>query len=320
MQERVLRLIGRGKNIWVLLKESGLTVRDFVKVMNKLYEKGLIEVKNNYVKPKAKVLEEEKINYAKLEKKFKKAVKDRPRAKIEYFQGWVTSKSIVKRIKFMHECDGLKDKNIVLIGDDDLLSIALALTDLPKRIVVLDIDERLGKFIENFNKKYKKNIEFVEYDVANPLPKKLVSKFHIFSTEPLESYTGFLAFLTRGAASLKKNGSGYIGLTRAEVGLKKWQLFEKMMLDMNFVITDLLRDFSEYEIKSEPNAYDWWVKKFKFKVTPTLAINWYTSWLIRIEAVGKPNPKIKPNQKIKIDFVSQEEYTHPLSQKSKAKI
>ncbi|MEO0250808.1 MAG: bis-aminopropyl spermidine synthase family protein, partial [candidate division WOR-3 bacterium] len=46
----------------------------------------------------------------------------------------------------------LDGKSIALIGDDDLLSIALALAGLPSNITVLDIDERLGEFIKKVSK------------------------------------------------------------------------------------------------------------------------------------------------------------------------
>jgi hypothetical protein len=211
----------------------------------------------------------------------------------------------------MNSLDGLNNKNILLVGDDDLVSIALALTDLPSRILVLDIDKRLGNFLERVNKKYGFDIEFLEYNVSNPLPKFLLRKFHIFSSEPLETDSGFLAFLARGASCLKRNGVGYVGLTTLEVSKKRWLKFEGDLLKMNFVITDIIRNFSSYSEKYGPKEYDEWLKKLSFKIKPTNRINWYKSHLIRIEAIGLPKPLIKWNEKVRIRYVGKEDITFP---------
>lgn len=315
-EAKLMKLIGKGKNFWRLLEESNFLLNDFVSTINSLYEKNLIRVEHNFVKPTKQSFSKKSIEGNSLLKKFKKLIKKRPKAKYEFFQGWITPADVVKRVLLMHKLDDLENKNILLVGDDDLLSVALSLTQLPKNIWVVDIDKRLGNFIKKVNSKLPIPIEFMEYDVAQPLPKKLIRKFHIFSTEPLETLSGFLAFVARGAASLKRNGAGYIGLTTCEASLKKWLRFEKAINSMNFVITDIIRGFSAYSEKHGPKEYDEWLKLLKFKVSPTSTINWYKSSLIRIEALGFPKPLIKASEKIKILLASKEDFTHPYSPKN----
>src|SRR4030067_250213 len=87
----------------------------------------------------------------------------------------------------------------------------------------------------------------MKYDGSDHLPKKLVGKFDVFSTQPLESSTALKAFLSRGVSLLKEDGVGYFGLSTSEVPLKRWLEVERMMVGMNCAVTDLMRDFITYK-------------------------------------------------------------------------
>ncbi len=326
----------RKKNFWELLADNQFLLKDFISAINELYEDGFIEMD----KGKLKLTEKGKnaLNknagffrarlcktclgkmfipegrFKKVEKIFKRISKRHPPILTEFYQGRIRPSDTVARVAFMHACNDVADKNIALIGDDDLLSIALALTNLPKRVVVFDIDKRLGSFIENVSKKCKLEIEFCEYDVANPLPKNYLRKFDVFSSEPLETDTGFKAFFARGAACLKNFGSGYIGLTKLEVSLKRWVKFEKLFIDNGFVITDIIRDYSWYydsEREEEREEYQKFAKLLKFDPGENPKICWYRATLFRIESLGKHSTPIPWNKRIKIIPVDEESYAHP---------
>jgi Predicted methyltransferases len=195
---------------------------------------------------------------------------------------------VVARAALMHRYGDLNGKSIVLIGDDDLLSVALALTRLPSRITVLDIDKRLGEFIESVNKEYGFNIEYVEYNVANPLPQGLLESFDVFSSEPLESASGLEAFVLRGVACLRENGVGYFGLTLYEASLKKWLAVQRLLSRMNCVVTDVIQGFSVYPMNYDETAnYEEFAYRLGLKVAKNPGINWYKSALFRFEVLGK---------------------------------
>ncbi len=323
------------KSFWKLLAENQFLLKDFIQAVNELYENGLIEIENHRLKlsKKGRALVNSRASlfraklcsacggkifvpegkFKEIEKAFKKISKHHPPILAEFYQGRIVPSDTVARVAFMHACNDLADKSIALIGDDDLLSIALALTNLPERVAVFDIDKRLGDFIERVCKKYRLEIEFCEYDVANPLPKNYVKKFDVFSCEPLETDTGFKAFFARGAACLRDYGSGYIGLTKLEVSMKRWMKFEKLFLDNGFVITDIVRDYSWYydsEREEEREEYQRFAKLLKFDPGKPDAL-WYKASLIRIESLGKHGTAVPWNRKIKIIPVDQESYTHP---------
>jgi len=324
------------KSFWELLDKINFPLKDFVKTLKKLSEEGSIASDENgfYLTEKGKA----KISMKSLEfegrtcpscggkgivlnekfnevlEKFKDIVKERPIPTLDFFQGYMLEQDVIARVTFMHHYNDLEGKSIALIGDDDLLSVALALTGLPSRITVLDIDKRLGNFLRRINKDYGFNIEFTEYNVADPLPSELKGKFDVFSSEPLETLSGLKAFIVRGISCLKENGVGYFGLTRYEASSKKWHAIQKLLVNMNCVITDIIQGFSVYPMQYETINYEEFASKLGLKICKNPGINWYKSALIRFEVLGSAKPS-SVNKKLKIKFIdSEEDLTHPLSE------
>jgi len=247
-------------------------------------------------------------------RKFRALLKERPLTTAKYFQGNMDAESVVSRVYLMDARDGLAGKRITLVGDDDYLSLALALTGLPSRIVVLEVDERIGEFIEQCSRKHGLDIEYVPYNVEQPLPKELVRSGDMFSTEPLETLSGFLTFFARGAATLRNGGVGYAGLTSLECSLEKWKRIQERILSMGFVITDIKRRFSFYPMEyPEDKVYvDQVLKAVDFDVKPETRRIWYFSHLFRVEAVEEVKPNPAPDEATKIDLFDEgDDLTYP---------
>ncbi|MEM5836373.1 MAG: bis-aminopropyl spermidine synthase family protein [Candidatus Aenigmatarchaeota archaeon] len=329
IKTKILKEIAKSpKNVWEILEKSDFLLKDSIDALKNLYRDGLIESKKgkisltkkgrSLINKKSLDLEPELCHIClgkrivlneklkELLKEYKKIVKERPLPTEKFFQGYMQEFDVIARVAFMQYNNDLEEKKIILIGDDDLLSIALALTNLPSRILVLDIDERIGSFIEKVSKKHKFKIEFQEYNVAEPLPKKFLGKFDVFSSEPLETLTALKAFVLRGVSALKENSSGYFGLTHAEASIKKWLEIEKFLTRMNCVITDLIPGFSVYPTTYGDLTYENFVKRLPFKVSENKGINWYKSALFRFEVLEKS--KISNlNKEMRIEFVDEKE-------------
>lgn len=324
-------LASSNKNFWEILQTSDFLLKDIISSLKKLKKKGAIGINENgffitergrkKINPKSLELEVKVCKscegksivlgkkFSEILENFKKIVKERPLPKSNFFQGYMFEIDVISRIAFMHHHHDIENKKIVLIGDDDLLSIGLALTELPSKILVLDIDERIGKFIEKFNEEYGYSIEFRQYDVSNPLPKSFEHKFDVFSSEPLETFSGMKAFIFRGITCLKKGGVGYFGLTRYESSLKKWLEIQKFLNKMKCVITDLIPGFSVYPMNYGSINYENFAYQLGLNVKENKGVNWYKSALFRFEVLNDPPLK---NKKMKIDFVDEEEdLTHP---------
>ena len=323
------------RSIWELLDRINFPLKDFVEAIKTLYEKGLISADKEglYLTEKGKEQVDPKIlefeseicprclgkrivfgeKFREILKEFKRIVKQRPRPTLDFFQGYMQEEDVIARVALMHHYGDLYKKDFILIGDDDLLSIALSLTQLPSKITVLDIDERLGDFIKNANEKYGFDIEFRRYNVAEPLPKDLIGNFDVFSSEPLETLTGLKAFVSRGISCLKEDGVGYFGLTILEASHQKWLAIQRLLSRMNCVITDIIRGFSIYPMDYGTVNYEKFAYKLGIPVGKNPGINWYKSALYRFEVLGKPKLVIDPRKKLRIKFIDPEEdVTHPM--------
>jgi predicted methyltransferase len=328
-------LIESGKGFWELLDENKFTVKEFVAALNNLFRSGLINVREDKIYLTEKGLEQVNKTHLKFkgricdkcegkriifDGKFKEIMEDfvritknRPLPNANFFQGYMREQDVISRVALMHYYNDLADKSFILIGDDDLLSVALALTGLPSRILVLDIDVRLGEHIRGICEEYGLNIEFQQYDVSNSLPKELLGAFDVFSSEPLETLSGLKAFISRGVACLKENGVGYFGLSTAEASNRKWRAVEKMLLQMNCMITDIIRDFSRYRTIYETVNYEMFTRMLSFPVGGNPGIYWYKSSLFRFEVLGKPKPIVKPDRHIAIKYIDlRDDVTNPL--------
>lgn len=74
--------------------------------------------------------------------------KERPEAIQDFDQGYVTPESTLARVALAWNWGDLGGKEVLVLGDDDLTGLAAALTGLPKRVVVLDADPRIVRFLE----------------------------------------------------------------------------------------------------------------------------------------------------------------------------
>jgi predicted methyltransferase len=180
---------------------------------------------------------------------FVKIYNNKPKPTFEFNQGSVTADSTIARVLYALSRKDIENKEILILGaEDDMIGLALALTKKPKRVVVLDIDQRLVDLDNEYARKLRLPLEAHCFDLRKPFPKKWLKRFDTFITEPSESVAAFKGFVLKGVAALKGPGSvGYFGYTLADSSLNKWYKIQKILLSHYLVITDILADFIRYE-------------------------------------------------------------------------
>lgn len=223
--------------------------------------------------------------FQKVYRQFLKLTSDRPAPIQQYDQGYVTPETTIARLVIADERNDLKNRRIVVLGDDDLVSLALALTGLPKEVVVFEIDERIVDYINAKAKQMRIHyVRALRYDLKNPLPEEYLARFDVFFADPPETLGAFRAFIGRGIALLKEAGcSGYFGFTLRDASLRKWQQIQSVLIgELGTVISDIIYNFNEYvnwEYHQKTPAY----KMSPLKTTPQEI--WYRSSLYRIETL-----------------------------------
>lgn len=315
IEKQVLQKLLEGKvSVYELIDFQDASLKEFFVIINTLREEGYIAIESGKVfltelgKERAKKLKYAgkfrceqcdgtgfEINdfFSEILKKYREIAVNRPETVEMYDQGFISPEGVIRRVEFIYERGDLYG-NIFVVGDDDLLSIAASLTGMPEKVVVVDIDDRLIEFINRVSDEYSLNVEALVYDVQQAFPDELRKKFNVFVTDPVETIPGLKLFLSRGVSTLKGAGcSGYFGITTLEASRQKWYEIQKMIHDMGFVITDIIRKFNVYP-EDEKNFFRFQDKLLIVKhLDVKIDYNWYKSSFFRIEAVREPKPLVE---------------------------
>ena len=236
--------------------------------------------------------------FSEIRSKFLKIQKRRPAPLRKFDQGYVTPDTTLSRFALAYERGDIFGKEIFVLGDDDLISIVLGISRLPKRITVVEIDKRLTDFIQETGVKEGFEVEVHGFDLRRSIPNEHRNKYDTFFTDPPETLKAADAFIGRGIATLSQPGStGYFGFTRREASLTKWYELQKMLLKYKIVFTDIIHNFNEYiNWGYEEDTRAWRLSPVKVKPGK----NWYRSALYRFETLEgfKGNTKDYGNENI----------------------
>lgn len=276
---RVMRALLEYTDAWQVAGRANVPFADLVDILQKMRERGLVEFDKSDLRltTKGEAFARE-LHVARTKNvkciycagsgfefdlfhdayhQFLPLLAKRPPADATYDQGALTANSVFRRLALMYARGDVADQRILLLGDDDLLSIALALTGLPREIVVVEIDPRLCDFIEQVARDKKLNLRVIQHDARERLPVDLRAQFDTFVTDPSETIQGLLLFVEKGLAMLAPGGghAGYFGVTLIEASMLKWNLWERHLLQNHaLVFTHISEPFSLYSTGMEEHA------------------------------------------------------------------
>jgi len=328
---QILRALKKGAmTFWELINHQDSHIVEFVKTLKDLIQEGVVAYegykfhlkvdppfrpKEDVVCSQCCVGIELKGFFAEVLERFLALTAQRPLPKSDYDQGFIRPEDTVSRVAFMYERGDLEDQEVFILGDDDLLSVAIGLTGMAKRVTVVEIDQRIVDFIKAFcEAEGVKNIEVKQYNALQELPQEDKKAYDVFVTDPVETYKGLKLFVGRCIESLKGKGTaGYVGLTHREASLEKWRDFERFMIEAGFAITDILRDFSTYPERE--NMWDEFYKTYELMKSFPLErpnVDWYKSSFMRFEAVTDPVvPSFEPPHGPKELYLDEEAWATP---------
>jgi len=247
---------------------------------------------------------------------FLEVTRSRPLPLSDYDQGFIRPQDTIARMAFVYERGDLEGQEIFILGDDDLLSVAIGLTGMAKRVTVVEVDRRITEFIRQFCRDHGiKNISVKEYNVLEELPSEDRGCYDVFVTDPVETKKGLKLFVGRCIEALKGEGAaGYIGFTHREASLAKWREFQIFLTEAGFAVTDILRDFAIYPERE--NRWEDFYRTYevmKKMPLPMPEVDWYKSSFVRFEAVEPPRvPPFDPPRDLRELYFDEESWATPL--------
>lgn len=214
---------------------------------------------------------------------------NRPERLEKYDQAFAPPFVVLSRIGYMHMKDDLAGRRVLVLGDDDMLGVCLALTKLPSHVTVMEIDERLIDYGNRLKDQHNlENLEIVHFDAVNPFPSELSNLYDTFFVDPTPTYAVTELFVSRASQALRPgNGVGYLTISHMEASMKKWRRIQGFLIRLGYAMTDIIPRFNTYDLHGPWILESNWRIVREHPVPITVPENyWYQSALVRIEVEG----------------------------------
>ncbi|MFE0556431.1 bis-aminopropyl spermidine synthase family protein [Paenibacillus sp. NPDC058910] len=179
----------------------------------------------------------------------------RPQVDVQIDQSQCTVETSLRRAILCLREHCLIGKNILCVGDDDLVSISLGLLlkrlfphakDQRAAITVMDIDERFLRFIQGAAAKEGLSVTCRHIDLRQPLPEGLNGQYDCFFTDPPYTLQGLTLFLSRGISALKRQKGCPIFLSFAHKSPDFTWSMQREFVRMGLSAKQVLLHFNQY--------------------------------------------------------------------------
>jgi N4-bis(aminopropyl)spermidine synthase len=176
-----------------------------------------------------------------------------PAVKLELDQTHCTVDTKLRRVLRMHEAGALASPRVIVLGDDDLISLAIAAfaalpvaAARPRRLTVVDCDPDLLGYLGEQAAAGEVPVELIEHDLRQPLPAGLAGAFDVACTDPPYTPAGAELFLSRAVAALTGDTGRHVffsfGARRPEETLRT----QRLIADLGLTVRSLVPGFNTY--------------------------------------------------------------------------
>lgn len=201
---------------------------------------------------------------------------NRPKVDVKLDQSHATVETILKRAVYLYQNDAIEGRDILILGDDDLTSLALGLFAKHlniriRRIVVLEFDRRLVQYLTEVAEAEELPITVIAHDLREEIPSDLVGQFDVFLTDPPYTLSGLELFVSRGALALLPQVSKQAYVCFGRRTPEETSAVMGSLVQMGFAPIEIFPNF---------NAYD------------GAQILGGVSQMIRLVATGEPKPLV----------------------------
>lgn len=181
---------------------------------------------------------------------------ERPQVDVTVDQSKCTVETSIKRAILCLKYHFLIGKNILCVGDDDLVSISIGFL-LKKlfgdagrsntKVSVFDVDKRFLNYIEEIALIENLPITSVNIDMRFPIDEKYKKKFDCFFTDPPYTLPGMSLFISRGISSLKNRRGLPIFLSFAHKSPDFTIEMQREFISMGLAASEIIPRFNKYE-------------------------------------------------------------------------
>jgi predicted methyltransferase len=176
-----------------------------------------------------------------------------PAAKLELDQTHCTVDTKLRRVLRMHEAGALAGQRVLVLGDDDLMSLAIAAfaalpaaAARPRRLAVVDCDPDLLGYLGARAALGGVPVELIDHDLRQPLPAGLAGAFDVACTDPPYTVAGAELFLSRAVSALAAGPGSHVffsfGARRPEETLR----VQRVIADLGLTVRSLVPGFNSY--------------------------------------------------------------------------
>lgn len=207
----------------------------------------------------------QKIDKTFLKENIVKATSLRPLPDRSLDQFFATPTTTFRRAKLMAKMGDIYERHLAFLGDDDLTSIACALTHQAKSITVFEIDDRLIKLIRDISKKLSLDVTVIKQDLLKPIDKKYLASFDTVFTDPPYTVDGISLFVNCAVELLTPQFTSrlYLCYGNSDRAREREVAIQKIISDFGFIIHVKYFQFNHYtgaqSIGSQSSLYllDW---------------------------------------------------------------
>lgn len=168
-------------------------------------------------------------------------------------QSHCTAETKVRRVLALLRAGALPGGSLLLIGDDDLVSLAVAVVGdvlggpIVERVTVVDISPEILDYIRKVSAGLGTRVETVQHDLRLPLPEALHQQHDVAMTDPPYTPEGARLFLSRAVEGLRTGPAHSIFFSFGGKSPDEMLEVQREIMGLGLITNGYIRNFNEYE-------------------------------------------------------------------------
>ncbi|MBN1813241.1 MAG: bis-aminopropyl spermidine synthase family protein [Anaerolineae bacterium] len=185
--------------------------------------------------------------------KLERVFQHSPAVDVTLDQAPCLAETSLRRALCMYQHGALEGKDVIILGDDDLVSLAIGFlgqalgSPLPRRLTVIETDARWIDLIQDVSQAENLAIECIQHDLRDPLPEHLRHRFDTFETDPPYTTAGMTLFVSRAIQALRRGDECQGFLSFGHKSPPELLDVHLNLVEMGLVVQEMISLFNAYQ-------------------------------------------------------------------------